>query len=209
MSEFSIDTFPLAEVEKAALSDSLAVLDALMKRPDASLLHGFAICTDPDVTSAYWTAETVDQLNERGKELLDRNHKADPESTLDLETAIAVSRFEPADWPIHGQSGETLRLEGLNEALNQVWEVFEELPDSDEKILDHSPRTTRALLRAIGKGLITASKSLTRPRALDGQSMSLLVWENDPDHPDVVSEIAEQLNEEETFAAFSNPFGDE
>ena len=201
---FSLKQLPLELVSEAAAADARAAIAQLLQRPDANQLHGFAICTDPDVTSAYWTAETAAQLHRRGEELLARNKKADPNSALKLNAAIDACRFDACDWTINRNTELEIRLEYLNEAIANVWDIIDALPDSDEKILEDCPSASRAVLRAIGRGLLAVSESFDWS---PGKArLSLVVWENDPDYPEVVREIVGLLNDSETFRKFCDHY---
>lgn len=203
---FSVDQLPLSAVRQAAAEDTREAISQLLQHPDANDLHGFAICTDPDVTSVYATAETNARLKQRAELLFKKNHETDPNSELTLEFATLISRFEPADWNLTPEEIPEFRLTALNGAVDAVWKIVDDLPDSDEKILEYCPAASRACLRAIGEGVREFRESNSTDLNLP-PLLALLVWEHDPDFPDVVREIAEQLNHPETFELFSQVNG--
>jgi hypothetical protein len=57
-----VASLPTVEIRDAAKRDVSSVLAYLLRRSDATDLHGFAICTIFDATGVYYIAETEGQL---------------------------------------------------------------------------------------------------------------------------------------------------
>jgi hypothetical protein len=135
---------------------------------------------------------------------VEANREHDPESTLTEEAAREICRFEPADWELNEESiGVTAELKGLNAAIAKFWEGFEAEPLTDERILVDAPAATRVVLQAIGSGMLAATKRIDWTLVAGRDSVTLLVWANDPDDPEVVRAVARELNPVLLFERFS------
>lgn len=202
MSDF-VKSLSVEEIRIAAERDAAAILSDLAKRDNASELGGFAICTISDATSVYWTAETGPQLANRVQDLISSIRRHDPDSMITEADAENLCRFEPADWSITETAEDAATLDQLNAAIDKYWDQFDELPDSDEKILEHAPAAARVVLHAIGEGLQAACAQIDWQSFGGRDELTVLVWVNDPDEPAVVRKIAKKLNPEEIFEEFS------
>ena len=198
----TVDAIPVEPVRNGAENDSFVLLSELIHHPDAASLYSFAISTISDATSVYWSAETKEHLEKRVDEFIERVRKYDPASSLSKVDARQHCLIEPADFGLKTLASVPSSFNELNQALDDYWNIFDEIPDSDEKILTDAPAAAEIVLNAIAEGLNAAAEKIDWLPMGDRQRIALLVWVHDPDEPEINSELAAKTNPSEVLELF-------
>jgi len=191
------------KIEDAAASSVRDVLAELQSRPDVNELHGLAICTIPDATSVYWTAETRPQRDLRVDRIIQRALSFDPAFKLSFDEVSSMYQYEPADWPITDSAGDTQRLAELNDAINDFWTRLESSPLLN--LMVSSSSAVAGVLKAVTKGMRRAIEEDDNC-AINWNQTIALVWVHDPDDPELVRKLARRLNDPVLYQRFSEHY---
>lgn len=97
-------------------------------------------------------------------------------------------------------------MDALNAAIESFWDKFNDGPVNDDNILDLSPKATTVVLNSIGNGLLSAASRIDFTPIEGRDNLTVLVWANDPDDPEVVRDIARNINPKPVFDRFSNSY---
>ena len=190
-------------IQAAARMGLASILEHLSHRPDFNDVHGVAICTIPDATSVYWTAETKAQRDER----IQRIHARIPVSSTERQWTqaeiLSMFQYEPADWPVVDPAGGPYLLQDLNAALDDYWTRLENSPLLN--LLISSDRAVAGVMSALAAGMKSTITEF-RQQSAPVPDLLLLAWVNDPDDPEVVRNLARQLNPEALFNEFSKSY---
>lgn len=181
--------------------------------PDESF-YGFAFLPDCDVTSFYWTASSKESLHRTSEKWLKRTSEKFPEQNYTMDVALNLYHYEATDWTYHdswlresGEDVQQIRQTYLDagQALQEIWEAFEQIPMSEEAMFRRSDSIRKKCLKAIVKGLQQFDRQFIWS-PIDRDNFILLICIPDPDNSKEISKIARQLNPSPSYNAFRKQY---
>lgn len=209
MAEEFLESLPTDAIRQATAEFSGDCLAELLAKPDCQDLCAFALSTISDATSFYWSANTgshLDQVVAQAMEGL-----KDSDSSVTEEQIRSAYEFEPTEWPITDQYGDspvTASCNAANDAVHAFWEAFKQGPVNDDNFIDLAMEACPLVLNALGDGLADAVQATDWTAAGGRENVTVLLWVNDPGESDieVVRAIAQRINSAEAFERFSQGF---
>jgi len=210
-----INDLPYSPLEDKVCQAARALFAECVARVEEESFYGFALCPDCDVRSFYWLASTEESLRRTAERWLDQTRRRFPERKRTIELALALHRFQVADWE-YGE--EWLRKQGIGclptrqahseagDALDAVWESFEQIPMDEDTMFERADSVRCRCLDAIVRGLQRFDAETVWEPRIDRTKFVVLVFIPDPDDPEEIRDMAQRLNPPDAFRDFSRQY---
>jgi uncharacterized protein DUF4303 len=216
-----IQSLPYERLELTTRDAVADIFNTLRSHAPDARLYGFALCTDCDVRSFYWAANSAAMHQETAETWLRTTREKYPASAATLEQALWLYRYEVGDWGYHdhwlaavgGNPGALASYSEAQDALGGIWDAWDAskpVPRDEEEeerlLFEYSAQVRSHCLNALAGGLRRFDQSFDWASLCDRNEFLLLVWVHDPDDPEEVRELARAVNPPPPFTEFSRQY---